>query len=209
MAIGIIQARRRGRPLDWGLGLGSFFFYSMPDFWFALIMLLVFAYWMHLFPFMGMVDPIMYPYLGFWGRIVDRLWHLVLPAMTLALLSAAAVSRYQRSSMLEVASQDFIRTARAKGLSERRIVLHHTLRNALLPIITLFGLSFPALLGGSVFVEKIFSWPGMGTLTVDAISTRDYPLLTAAVIIASVMVTVGNLIADLLYSVADPRVRLG
>jgi peptide/nickel transport system permease protein len=208
ITVGIVQARRRGRPLDWGLGLGSLFFYSMPDFWLALMMLLVFAYWLRLFPVTGMFDPIMYPYLGFWGRTTDRLWHLVLPATTLALLSAAQVAYHQRGAVLEVARQDFVRTAHAKGLSERRVVLHHILRNALLPVITLFGLALPALLGGSVFVEKIFSWPGMGMITVDAIGTRDYPLLTAAVIVASIMVVAGSLIADLLYAMADPRIRV-
>jgi len=208
IALGLIQARHRGRPLDWGLAIGSLFFYSMPDFWLALMLLFLFAFVWRLFPVTGMFDPVMYPYYDFWQRVGDRLWHLVLPASTLALLSAAAIARFQRAALLDVAGEDFVLTARAKGVSERRLLLHHVLRNALLPVITLFGLALPVLLGGSVFVEKIFSWPGMGLLTVEAIGTRDYPLLTAAVIISSVLVIGGSFIADALYAVVDPRVRL-
>lgn len=209
IVIGIVQARRRGQPLDWGLGLGSLFFYSMPDFWLALMMLLIFAYRLRLFPVTGMFDPVMFPVMGFWQRMGDVLWHLVLPAITLALLAAAAIARFQRAALLDVAKQDYVRVARAKGLSEGRVLRRHVLRNALLPVITLFGLALPALLGGTVFVEKVFSWPGMGTLTVDAIGARDYPLVTAAVIVGSALVTLGSLVADVLYSLADPRVRLG
>lgn len=209
IGMGIVQARRQGTPLDWGLGATSLLFYSMPDFWLALMMLLVFSYWLGLFPVTGMFDPVMYGYMGPWARVADRLWHLALPAGTLALLVTAAVARFQRAALLDVSRQDFARTARAKGLSERSVVWKHVLRNALLPVITLFGLSLPALLGGSVFVESVFSWPGMGTLTVNAISTRDYHLLTAVVIVTSAMVVAGNLVADLLYALADPRVRVG
>jgi len=208
IALGLIQARNRGRPLDWGLGLGSLFFYSMPDFWLALMLLFLFAFVWRIFPVTGMFDPVMYPYYGFWQRLGDRLWHLVLPACTLALLSAAAIARFQRAALLDVAGEDFVLTARAKGVSERRVLMHHVLRNALLPVITIFGLALPVLLGGSVFVEKVFSWPGMGLLTVEAIGTRDYPLLCAAVVITSVLVIAGSFIADALYAVVDPRVRL-
>lgn len=209
IVLGVVQARRKGEPIDWGLSIGSLFFYSMPDFWLALMMLLVFSYWLRLFPASGMLDPVMYGLMGPWARVVDRLWHLVLPATTLALLVTAAVARFQRAALLEVARQDFARTARAKGLDDGAVVWRHSLRNALLPVITLFGLALPALLGGSVFVESVFSWPGMGTLTVNAISTRDYQLLTAIVIVTSALVVLGNLISDLLYAWADPRVRLG
>ncbi len=209
IAMGVLQARRHGRPLDTGLSLGALLFYSMPDFWLALMMLLVFAYWLQLFPVTGMFDPILSPYLGPWGRLADRLRHLVLPATTLALLSAAAVSRFQRAAVLEVVRQDFVRTARAKGVPERAVFFRHILRNALVPVITLLGLTLPALLGGSVFVEKVFSWPGMGMLTVEAIGSRDYPLVAAAVIIGSTMVVAGNVMADLLHALADPRVRVG
>lgn len=209
IALGVVQARYPGGIIDRGIGVGALLFYSMPDFWLALMMLLAFAYALGLFPVSGMYDAVMYPYLGTWGRLVDRLRHLVLPAATLTLLSAAAVSRFLRAAMLDVARDDFVRTARAKGMGERAVLVRHVLRNALLPVITLLGLALPALLGGSVFVEKIFSWPGMGMLTVDAIATRDYPTLAAIVIAASVLVTLGSLAADILYAIADPRVRLG
>src|SRR5919204_34307 len=133
-------------------------------------------------------------------RLGNELRLLVLPAGTLTLLTAAGVARYQRAAVLEVAQEDFVRTARAKGVDERVITLRHVLRNALLPIITLLGLALPALLGGSVFVEKIFAWPGMGYVTVNAIATRDYPLVTAAVMVGSVMVVAGSVVADLLYA---------
>ena len=205
--LGVLQARHRGSSLDHGVGVASLFFFSMPDFWLAIMMLLIFAYWLPIFPVNGMFDPVMHDYFGFWGRVADRAWHLVLPATTLTLLTAALVARYQRSAVLDVLQDDFVRTARAKGLGERRIMLRHVLRNALLPIISILGLTLPALLGGSVFVEKVFAWPGMGYLTVNAIGTRDYPLVTAAMIIGAVLVATGSLLADLLYAIVDPRLR--
>lgn len=208
IALGVLEARRRGTFADWGSRGITLVFYSMPDFWLALMLLFLFAFVWHVFPVTGMFDPVMYPYYGFWQRVGDRLWHLVLPACTLALLSAAAIARFQRAALLDVSSEDFVLTARAKGVSEHRVLLHHVLRNALLPVITLFGLALPVLLGGSVFVEKVFSWPGMGLLTVEAIGTRDYPLLCAAVVIASVLVIGGSFVADALYAAVDPRVRL-
>jgi peptide/nickel transport system permease protein len=143
------------------------------------------------------------------GRALDTLRHLVLPAMTLTIVGAAVVARYQRGALLDVLPSDFIRTARAKGLAEPLIVRRHALRNALLPTITLLGLTIPALLAGSVFVEKIFAWPGMGLLAVNAVASRDYAMVTAVVVIAGTAVALGNLIADLLYAAADPRVRGG
>jgi peptide/nickel transport system permease protein len=131
----------------------------------------------------------------------------VLPSLTLALLSAAGIARYQRSALLDVLPQDFVRTARAKGLGERAVVLKHALRNALLPVITLLGLSLPALVGGTFFVEKVFSWPGMGYVAANAIAARDYDLVTGTVIVGGIMVAVGSLLADLLYAAADPRLR--
>lgn len=207
IAVGVVQAVARGRTADHTLRAGSLFFYSMPDFWLALVILLLFAYRIPLFPVGGMIDPVMYDYLSGWGKLLDRLHHLVLPALTLTLLTTAAIARYQRAAMLDILHSDFVRTALAKGSSRSRIVLHHALRNALLPVITIFGLAFPALLGGAVFIEKVFAWPGMGLLAVNAIATRDYPLITATVVIGGAMVAAGNLLADLLYAVADPRLR--
>lgn len=209
IALGVLQGVRRGSRADRVLGAIALFFYSMPDFWLALMAMLLFAYWIPIFPVAGMVDPVMHPYLGFWGRIGDVLSHLALPALTLTLLTAAGIARYQRAAVLEVVRQDYVRTARAKGLPERSVVFRHLLRNALLPTVTLLGLALPALLGGAVFVERVFAWPGMGLLTVNAIATRDYPLVTASVIVASVTVVAGSLLSDLLYAVVDPRMRRG
>jgi peptide/nickel transport system permease protein len=206
-ALGVLQAVRRGSLADRALGGTALLFYAMPDFWLALMTMLVFAYWLPVFPVGGVVDPVLHEYMGPLARAADRARHLVLPAATLALLNAAVVARYQRAAMLEVVHRDFVRTARAKGLTERAVVYRHALRNALLPTITLLGLSFPALLGGAVFVERVFSWPGMGLLTVNAIAARDYPLVTASVMLGGAMVALGNLLADLLYAAVDPRLR--
>jgi peptide/nickel transport system permease protein len=145
--------------------------------------------------------------MGLGARIGDRLRHLTLPALTLTVLAAGGVARYQRAALLEVLPADYIRTARLKGLTEHEILRRHALRNALLPTISLIGLSFPALLTGAFFIEKIFAWPGMGLAVVTAIGTRDYPLVVGGVIIGSIMVTLGSLLADILYAWADPRIR--
>jgi peptide/nickel transport system permease protein len=205
--IALVQVARRGSLTDNVLSGLSLFFFSMPDFWLAILALLTFTYWLPIFPVGGAVDPVTHEYLGLGGRIVDRLRHLVLPALTLTLLASAVIARYQRAALLDVLPADYIRTARLKGLTERAILRRHALRNALLPIITLVGLSFPALLTGAFFVEKIFAWPGMGYAVVNAIGTRDYPLVVGGVIIGSIMVTLGSLLSDLLYALADPRLR--
>jgi peptide/nickel transport system permease protein len=204
--IALIQVGRRGSATDHALSGISLLFISMPDFWLALLTLLAFTYWLPLFPVGGVVDTF-HDSMGFGGRVVDRLWHLALPALTLTALASAAVARYQRAALLDVLPADYIRTARLKGLTEREILRRHALRNALLPIITMIGLSFPALLTGTFFVEKIFSWPGMGYAVVTAIGTRDYQLVMGGVIIGSIMVTLGSLLADMLYALADPRLR--
>jgi peptide/nickel transport system permease protein len=207
MLVALIQVARRGSLTDKTLSGISLFFFSMPDFWLALLALLAFTYWLPIFPAGGTVDPVMHEYMGWAGRVVDRLKHLALPALTLTVLAAASVARYQRAALLDVMPADYIRTARLKGLTERQILRRHALRNALLPIITLVGLSFPALLTGAFFIEKIFAFPGMGLAVVGAIGTRDYPLVVGGVIIGSIMVTLGSLLADLLYAWADPRLR--
>jgi peptide/nickel transport system permease protein len=205
--VALIQVARRGSFTDHALSGISLFFFSMPDFWLAILTLLAFTYWLPIFPVGGAVDPVMHEYLSWGGRVVDRLRHLALPALTLTVLASATVARFQRAALLDVLPSDYIRTARLKGLTERQILRRHALRNALLPIITLIGLSFPALLTGAFFIEKIFAWPGMGFAVVSAIGTRDYPLVVGGVIIGSIMVAVGSLLADLLYAWADPRLR--
>ena len=207
IVLGVVQAVHRGGRLDRALSTVMLFFYSVPDFWLALVVLLAFAYWLPIFPAGGIVDPVMHDYMSFGARVLDRLRHLVLPSITLTLLAAAGIARYQRAALLDVLPQDYVRTARAKGLPERSVVYRHALRNALLPVITLLGLFLPALVGGAFFVEKVFSWQGMGYLAASAITTRDYDLVTGTVVVGGIMVTVGSLVADLLYAVADPRLR--
>ena len=205
--IALVQVARRGSTIDHALSAVSLFFFSMPDFWLAILALLAFTYWLPLFPVGGTVDPVTHDYMGLGARIVDRLRHLALPALTLTVLASPGVARYQRAALLDVLPADYIRTARLKGLTEGEILRRHALRNALLPIISLLGLSFPALLTGAFFVEKIFVWPGMGLAVVTAIGSRDYPLVVGGVILGSIMVTAGSLLADLLYAWADPRLR--
>jgi peptide/nickel transport system permease protein len=207
VTLGVYGAIRREHPTARVLNGVSLLFYSLPEFWLALMALLLFAYWIPAFPAGGIVDATMHDYLGFWGRVWDRIHHLVLPVATFTLLTTAAIARYQRAAMLDVIELDFVRTARAKGLPERAVVGRHALRNALLPVITLLGLALPTLFGGAVFIETVFSWPGMGQLSAGAIAGRDYPLISATVAVGAVMVVSGSLVADLLYAIADPRVR--
>ena len=211
--VGVFQAVRRRSPVDSLLSVVTLFFYSMPSFWLAIMMVLTFSLfarnvwdWPFWLPASGIHSPD-YEFLTGLERLVDTARHLVLPATTLALVLAAGVARYVRSSMLEVMQQDFVRTARAKGLPERTVIFKHMLRNALLPVITLLGLYLPFLFSGAVLVETVFAWPGMGLLVVESIGRRDYPVVMAASLIFAGMVVLGNLIADLLYGLADPRIR--
>jgi peptide/nickel transport system permease protein len=206
--VAVLQTERPGGRRDTWLGRILLLLYSVPDFWLALVVLLIFAYRLPLFPSSGIVDPLMYDYKSFSGRLLDRLWHLVLPVTTLTLLATAAISRHQRSALMEVMPSDWMRTAIAKGVSQRQAVRRHALRNALLPSITLAGLYLPALAAGALFVEKVFSWPGMGLLAANAIAARDYLLITAAVLVTSVAVALGALLADVAAAAADPRIRV-
>lgn len=209
IAVGVVQAERPGSGRDRWLGRVLLVLYSVPDFWLALVILMVFAYRLPLFPPGGMTDAVMYEYLSPGGKLLDRARHLVLPVMTLAILTAAGVARFQRGALLAVLPSDWMRTALAKGLSWRAAVARHAFRNALLPVITLFGLAVPAFATGAIFVEKVFSWPGMGLVVVNAIAARDYPLVTAGVMLLSVLVAACALLADLAVAAADPRIRLG
>jgi len=205
----VLQSEQPGGARDRWLGRVLLLLFSVPDFWLALVALLVFAYGLPLFPPSGIVDPVLHDYMTPAGRLVDRLRHLVLPVATLTLLATAAIARYQRSALMEVLPSDWMRTAIAKGLSRRRAVRRHALRNALLPSITLAGLYLPALVSGALIIEKVFSWPGMGLLAANAIASRDYPLITAAVLVTSVAVAIGGLLADVASAAADPRIRFG
>ena len=208
LGLGIYQAVRVNRMPDIVLGNVTLFIYSLPTFWLALLLLLIFGEKLGLFPVGGPNNLILCPVVDSFYCVADRVWHLILPAATLGLVGAAGTARFQRAAMLEVASQDYVRTARAKGVPERRVVLRHQLRNALLSFITRFGLAFPFLLTGAVLVETIFAWPGMGRLAVEAIFARDYPVVTATALIASTVVVTGNLLADILLGIADPRLRV-
>ncbi len=199
--------------VDSVLSVVALFFYSMPSFWLALMLILVFSLfarnvweWPIWFPASGMTS-IDHEFMSGWEKVSDRARHLFLPALSLALVLTAGIARYMRGSMLEVIRQDYIRTARAKGLPERSVIFKHALRNALIPVVTLLGLYLPFLFSGTVFIETVFSWPGMGKLVVDAISQRDYPVVMGGSLIFATMVVVGNLLSDVLYAVIDPRVR--
>ncbi|MGH9424622.1 MAG: ABC transporter permease, partial [Thermoanaerobaculia bacterium] len=207
IAVAVAQVRRRGKPVDHILGGISIFLFSVPDFWLAMLLLVALAYWIPLFPIGGSVDPVMHDMMSGGARALDRIRHIILPGLTLALLYFPLIARHQRAALLDAITSDYITTGRAKGVSEGRLITRHALRNALLPVVTILGVAFPALLTGAVFVENVFSWPGMGRLIVNAIGSRDYPLLTAAVLLGSIFVIVGSILADVLYRLLDPRLR--
>jgi peptide/nickel transport system permease protein len=201
VSLGIVSAVKQYSWLDYLLTLLSFVGVSTPGFFAAMGALYVFALKVGWFPTSGMVTP------GADLGPLDNLHHLALPAIVLGLERTAALVRYTRSSMLEVIRQDYITTARAKGVRERVVIGVHAFRNALIPLITVVGLSLPFLFSGAVFIEVIFSWPGMGSLAVNAISQRDYPVLMGFNLVAATIVLLANLLADLAYSFADPRIR--
>ena len=208
IALGAVMAARAGRASDMALTTVTLLVGAMPVFWVGLVLLLVFAEWLHWLPLGGAYDPALYGALSPAAQVGDRLRHLALPALTLGLVGAGWTARYQRAAVLDALSQDWVRTARAKGAGEGRVLRRHALRPALLPTVTLLGLSFPFLLTGAVLVEAVFSWPGMGRLAADAVAARDYPLVTATAIAASAMVVLGSIVADLLATAVDPRIRL-
>jgi peptide/nickel transport system permease protein len=206
LLVGTVQAVRQYSLADNLATVISFFFYSMPGFWFALMLVLIFSYKFQLLPASGMTS-VSYEYLSPGKQLWDRFVHLLMPAVALGIGEAAGVARYARGGLLEVIRQDYIRTARAKGLSERKVIFKHALRNAMIPVVTLFGLSIPFLLSGAVLVETIFAWPGMGRVIVTGILQRDYPVVMATTFLFATFVILGNLLADVLYAFVDPRIR--
>lgn len=198
---GIISALKRGSIWDYIFSTISFIGVSIPVFWFGLMLLLVFGAKLQWFPIGGMREN--YEQFVF----MDRLKHIVLPAIVLGTGGMATDMRYMRSAMLEVINQDYIRTARSKGLSEKLVIWKHAFRNALLPLITLLGFMIPNLIGGAAITESIFAWPGIGRIVVEANFTRDYPIIMGELVFASVLVVLGSLVADVLYAVADPRIK--
>jgi ABC-type dipeptide/oligopeptide/nickel transport systems, permease components len=200
---GIYNSTREYGLSDQTASFISYLGFAMPTFWFGIILQQYFSLKLNWFPLSDMWT------MGKKGDIGDLLMHLVLPVCVLSLAFLAYYVKYSRSSMLEVLQQDYIRTARAKGVRENRVIFRHALRNALIPIITIIGLDLPMLVSGAALTENVFNWPGMGRLFVDMAIAREYNVLMAIVMVTSVMVVIGNLLADILYAVADPRVKLG
>ena len=208
LAVGAVQAARSGSRTDTLLSITSVTLFAMPGYWLGLMLVLVFTYWARMLPAFGAAgfDA---DYLSGGAWFVDRLRHLALPLTTLTLIGIGGAARFVRGAMLETLSQPFITTARAKGLTPRRVIGHHALRNALTPVLTLLGLSLPALFSGAVFVEAVFAWPGVGRVLVEAVQARDYPVVMAATAVSAVLVVAGNMLADVLAAWSDPRVRSG
>ncbi|MCH7490641.1 MAG: ABC transporter permease [Gemmatimonadetes bacterium] len=205
ITLGIISAVKQYSLWDKVVTVGSLIIYAIPGFWLALMLVLVFSVNLGWFP-TSQTRSMDYEFLSMWGKVGDRLWHLVLPVFVLGIASAAGTARYMRNKLLEVLSEDYVIAARARGFTERFVILKHALRNALIPIITIYGLSLPFLLGGATIIETIFAWPGMGRLAVAGVSGRDYPLIMATMLIAAVLTVMGNLLADITYAWVDPRV---
>ena len=195
IAAGIIAAVNRNTVLDWLVMVFSLTGISMPVFWLGMMLILVFAAGLGWLP------------VGGYGRSGD-LRHIILPALSLAAVSVGYIARMMRSSMLEVIGKDYIRTARAKGLTSRAVILHHALRNAFIPVITIIGINFASLLGGAVATETVFAWPGLGRATVDAIRVRDLPVVEGCVMFLAFLFVIANLLVDLSYAWLDPRIRL-
>ena len=204
--VGIHAAIRRGSFYDRSTTFLAYLLISIPGFFFA-YMLIIFVVTQFHVPVIGMATFGLSPR-GLFIPLMDRVWHLLLPSILFAAGGIAVLSRYVRNQMLEVESQDYVRTAKAKGLPPDKVHYKHALRNALLPFVTMFGLILPGLIGGSVIIESIFSWPGMGRMAYEAILARDYPVILTVNFISAILVLVGTFISDLLYMVVDPRIRL-
>lgn len=206
IGLGVLQAVHRGSRLDRWLTRLSLAGWAMPSFWLGLLLVAVFSLRLGWFPAGQMHDPLLPADAPWPTRLLDLLHHMVLPVVTLSAVSLAAGMRFQRTAMLEVLRLDFVRAARARGLPERRVIWVHAWRNALSPVVTLLGLWLPMLVAGSIYVEAIFNWPGLGSLAAEAIAGRDYPLLLGTAVLTSVLVVAGSLLADVGYRLADPRV---
>jgi peptide/nickel transport system permease protein len=206
LPLGVVSAVRRNSFFDRFTTVLVFVGFAMPSFWLALLLMDWMGVRLGLLPVSGL-KSLGYEYMSLSGQLFDRVAHLVLPVFIAAIGGLAGFSRYMRSNMLDVIRQDYIMTARAKGLSERVVIYKHALRNALLPVITILGLSVPGLIGGSVIFETIFAIPGMGKLFYDGVMMRDYPLIMGVLVIGAILTLVGNLLADISYALADPRIR--
>ncbi len=200
--LGSVQAYFENTKFDQIVTVVNYFFYSMPTFWLAVLLIIFFSIDLNWLPSGGIVNAqLSNPGFGDWAK------HLILPISALFLVSVAGWARYMRSSMREALLQDYVRTARMKGASEFRVIFVHALRNSILPLITLFGLSLPVLLSGALFVEEVFNYPGMGLLYWDAVNSRDYPIIMGVTVFIGLVTVAGNLIADILYGLIDPRIQ--
>ncbi|MEW5806733.1 MAG: ABC transporter permease [Acidobacteriota bacterium] len=204
--VGALSASRQNSRFDRASGVISSMLYSLPNFWVAISLQLIFAVYLKVLPLYGIESEGAESF-GIIHWITDRAVHLLLPAICLSYAGLAFLSRFSRAGLVEVIRQDYIRTARAKGLDEKVITFKHGLRNSLIPMITLFGLMLPSLIGGSIIIEQIFAWPGIGRLFFEAVFQRDYPTVMGLSLISAVLTLLGTLVADLLYTIADPRVR--
>ncbi|MCX6513059.1 MAG: ABC transporter permease, partial [Actinobacteria bacterium] len=200
--LGMAQAVRRNRPFDYGMTAVTFILYAMPAFLAGELLIIFFSFTLNWLPSQPPTDA------SAWAVLTNPV-PFILPILTLSALEIAAFSRYMRSAMLDTLTEDYIRTAKAKGASSRRVLWGHALRNAILPILTLIGLTLPAVVGGALITEAIFNYPGMGLLTVQAASNDDVPLVLGTTLVATIATVLGSLLADLLYAAADPRIRLG
>jgi peptide/nickel transport system permease protein len=205
--VGAIQASTRRRALDTTLSVTTVTLFALPGYWLGLMLVMVFTYWLRVLPAFGAAG-LDADFLGPGARIMDRARHIALPLVTLTLIGVGGIARYVRGSMLDVRAAPFVMVARSRGIPERRISLRHVLGNALIPVVTLLGLSLPAVFSGTVFVEAIFGWPGVGRIMVEAVRARDYPVVMAATTVSAILVVVGNIVADFLASRVDPRLRV-
>ena len=203
--LGVLAARKPNGWLSHAVTLIALFGYSAPVFWTGIMLLIVFSLWIPIFPVAGMIDVTIEG--GWWARALDIAKHMVLPVITLSSIFLALYSRLCRASMMEVLGSDYIRTARAKGLSESQIIMKHALKNSLGPVVTLAGLQFSAVVSGAVLVETVFSWPGLGTLALQSIIARDTPTIIGILFFSAMVVIVGNLLTDLALRLIDPRIR--
>ncbi len=206
--VGVLSATRQYSMFDKVTTIFVFVGFATPDFWLALLLMILFGVQLGWLPISGL-RSLNWEYLSFWQQQWDFLSHLILPIAVATFGGLAGLSRYMRQSMLETVRQDYVQTARAKGLSERAVIGKHALRNALLPVVTILGLSLPGLIGGSVIIESIFAIPGMGQLMVQGVFARDYPLVMGNLVIVATLTLIANLFSDLVYGMVDPRIRLG
>lgn len=199
VAFGVVAALKRNSIWDMMATSGAMFGIAVPDFWFALMAIIVFSVWLNLVPVFGSVL--------IWHDPIQGIYHLILPALALGLNGSATIMRQTRSALLEVMGEDYIRTARAKGLKEARVVWHHALRNSMLPVVTILGLRLGNIIGGSVIIETLFAYPGVGRYVVFALQRADYPVIQIVVMLSAVAVLVANLLTDIAYAYLDPQIR--